>query len=366
MFDYNSSETIINGLYLPDGVTPQWSIGSKVVDPSLAPVAGEDPFINYFGGEKSLNVTRLAKYIDKFITQVWRNPYTTIAYEKATLTIPTGGLVGGVVYRLSIDAILDQGSQSVEYSRWAIHKGKPYMIEFTTPTTISNTTTAATYVVTKLKKGLKNPDLGELELTITSTGAAVSIETLNAHVHFKSIAIEELSVIGTGTGEDMEGDVKAYLCEFDSSTSTPAAGKSVIVTKGDAGFGSYDWIIRNLRIPTVESIRFGGTFQDQLPRPGSYYTQFVIEYEKSREITGSNVIGAPATSKTRHTFFVLDTNVSANTNPAYKFYEDLKTVLGGTGVMEPFVTNVPDSSVTSTLSATNDGILTTTSDNLPA
>jgi len=32
---------------------------------------------------------------------------------------------------LVIDAILDQGSNSAEYSRWAVHKGKPYLIEFT-------------------------------------------------------------------------------------------------------------------------------------------------------------------------------------------------------------------------------------------
>jgi len=63
-----------------------------------------------------------------------------------------------------------------------------------------------------------------------------------------------------------------------------------------------------------------GTFADELPRVGSYYTQFVLEYEKSREITGTNAIGAPATSKTRHTFFVMDTGASDNTNPAYKFY----------------------------------------------
>jgi len=47
----------------------------------LAPVAGEDPFINYFGGDKALHITRVAKYIDKFITQVWRNPFTATTYE---------------------------------------------------------------------------------------------------------------------------------------------------------------------------------------------------------------------------------------------------------------------------------------------
>lgn len=360
MFDYNSSETIINGLYLSDGVTPQWKVLSAVVDTSATPVEGEDPFINYFGGDKALQVTRIAKYIDKFITQVWRNPYTTTAYETAVLTVPSGGITGGVVYRLSIDAILDQGSQSAEYSRWAIHKGKPYLIEFSVDTTISNTTNAATEIVTQLKRGLKNPDLGDLELTITSSGAAITIKPRNAWVHFKTISIEELYPVGSGTSEDLEGDVKTYLCAFDDTTQTPSAGTAVITVTGDPGFGSYDWMIRNLRVPTVEQTRFMGTFTDELPRAGSYYTQFVLEYEKSREITGTNAIGAPATSKTRHTFFVVDTGASDNTNPAYKFYQDIQTVLGTSA--EDYVTNIPDSDAGSSYT---DGILNTTTDNYP-
>jgi len=161
----------------------------------------------------------------------------------------------------------------------------------------------------------------------------------------------------------MEGDVKTYLCEFDATTSTPAAGKFVIVTVGDSGFGSYDWMIRNLRIPTVEAIRFGGTFQDELPRPGAYYTQFVLEYEKTREITGTNVIGAPAVSKTRHTFFVLDNGEDYRTNPAAAFYADVQEVLGGPGYYEPFISNVPEAI---TAGVGDDGILNTTTDNVPA
>jgi len=134
------------------------------------------------------------------------------------LTVPSGGITGGIVYRLSIDAILDQGSQAAEYSRWAIHKGKPYLIEFSVDTTISNTTNAATEIVTQLKRGLKNPDLGDLELTITSSGAAITIKPKNAWVHFKEISIEELYPVGSGTGEDLEGDVKTYLCAFDDTT----------------------------------------------------------------------------------------------------------------------------------------------------
>lgn len=361
MFDYNSSETIINGLYLPDGTTPAWRVLAKVADPSAAPVAGEDPFVNYFGGTQAFEVTRVAKYIDKYITQVYRNPFVTAVLEIATATVPTGGITGGTVYRLVIDAVLTQGSHSAEFARWAVHKGKPFFIEYRPLADVSNTTTAAAELAAGFKKGLKKYNMDETEITITTTGATIVVTAKSPFVRFKFIAIEELAAVGSGTGEDLEGNPASYFIAFDGTTATPAAGKFVISTPGKEGFGDYTFMISNLRIPTVEQVRFGGIFQDQLPVLGRNYTQFVIKYTKEREITGNSVLAAKAETKTSHTFYVQDTNVSDNTNPAYKFWADLVSVTAD-HLKE---TEVLTSNANSTLSATNDGILESTADNLP-
>lgn len=361
MFDYNSSETIINGLYLPDGTTPAWRVLAKVVNPALPPVAGEDPFVNYFGGTNAFQVTRVAKYIDKYITQVYRNPFVTSVLEIATATVPTGGITGGTVYRLVIDAILTQGSQSAEFSRWAIHKGKPFYIEYRPTADISNTTSAAAQMTAAFVKGLKKYNMDETEVTITTSGATIIVTAKSPFVRFKFIAIEELAAVGSGTGEDLEGNPASYFIAFDGTTATPAAGKFVISTPGKEGFGDYTFMMNNLRLPTVEQLRFMGTFQDQLPIPGRNYTQFVISYTKEREITGNSVLAAKAETKTNHTFYVYDDGVSANTNPAYKFWADLVSVTND-HLKE---TEVLTSNANSTLSATNDGILNSTVDNLP-
>lgn len=359
MFDYNSSETIINGLYLPDGTTPQWRTLVAVVDPSQAPVTGEDPLINYYGGTTALEVTRVAKFIDTYITQVYRNPYVTAVLEQATGTVPTGGMAAGVVYRLVIDIIQSQGSQSAEYSRWAIHKGKPIYLEARSLTAITNTTSAATELVRQFNLGLKKANIDEKELTITSSTDTILVTAKTEFLRFKFIAVEQMSTIGSQTGEDMEGDPASYYIAFDGTTATPAEAKFVINRPGVEGFGTYTHMINNLRMPTVEQVRFGGIFQDQLPVVGRNYTQFVIEYTKTRDITGNNVVGAPSTSKTRHTFYVADDGVSANTNPAYKFWADVNTVLGSNDLLR---TNVPDAK---TRSSSNDGIINSTPDNPP-
>lgn len=342
MFSYNSSETIINGAYLTDGVTPQWSVVAQAANPSSVQ-AGEDVFVNYFGGEKALVVTRVVKFVDKFITQIFRTPAVAAVKETVVLTVPSGGLEANKTYRLVMDVILDQGSQSAEYSRWAIHKGKPYEIEFRTPTAISNTTDAATFMVTKIKKGLANPDFPQIAFTVTSSGAAITIVTKDAAVKFKSVNVELLNDTG---------GITSYFIVFDATTATPAAGKAVVSVPGTLGFANYDWMIKNLRLPTVENLRFAGTMQDEYPIPGASYVQFTIDYEKPRDLVGNNALSAPATSKTNHTFYVISTAAAA-------FYTDLQTVLGGEGVMEPFVSNVPDAL------SSGDKILETTDDNPP-
>lgn len=360
MFDYNSSETIINGLYLPDGTTPQWRVLSKVADPSAPPVQGEDPLVNYFGGNKALEVTRVAKYVDKFITQIYRNPYVAPVMEVATGTVPTGGIAAGVVYRLVIDVILTQGSQSAEYARWSIHKGKPFYLEARSLTSISNTTNAATELVKQFNLGLKKANIDEKDLTITSNAATILVTAKSEFVRFKFIAIETKSSIGSGPGEDLEGDPANYFIQFDASTATPAEAKFVISTPGVEGFGTYNYMISNLRIPTVEQTRFAGIFQDQAPIPGAKYTQFSLTYTADRKITGTQAVGGKTTSETTHVFYILDTGVNSNANPAYKFWADVATVV----INNNNLTNVPASNAAN-VSATNDGILESLIDNPP-
>jgi hypothetical protein len=260
------------------------------------------------------------------------------------MTVPTGGLEAGKVYRVVMDVILDQGNQSAEYSRWAIHKGKPYEVEISTPTAITNTTDAATYIVTKLKAGLINPNVGAIPFTITSSGAEVTIVTKDPAIKFKSVNVELLPAT-------FDGDI-TYLIVFDGTTATPAAGKAVVSVPGTLGFANYDWMIKNLRLPTVENLRFAGTMADEYPIVGATYVQFTLEYEKPRDIVGNNVLSSPAVSKTTHTFYV-------NSTVAATFYTNLQTIMGGTGVMEPFVTNVPDAITT------GDKIVATVADNPP-
>lgn len=77
------------------------------------------------------------------------------------------------------------------------------------------------------------------------------------------------------------------------------------------GFGTYDYMIHNLRLPTNANWRFTSPAASEMPMVGGKYTQFSFEYTVPRRLGGVSVAGQKNYSTTIHTFFVL--NDLANT-----------------------------------------------------
>ena len=73
------------------------------------------------------------------------------------------------------------------------------------------------------------------------------------------------------------------------------------------GFGTYDYMIHNLRLPTYANIRFTSPAEVEMPIKGGKYTQYSFEYTVPRRLGGLSVAGQKTESTTIHTFFVLNT-----------------------------------------------------------
>lgn len=86
------------------------------------------------------------------------------------------------------------------------------------------------------------------------------------------------------------------------------------------GFGTYDYMIHNLRLPTHANWRFTSPAASEMPVPGGKYTQFSFEYTVPRRLGGLSVAGQKNFSTTIHTFFVLEGDVADD------FVEMLSTV----------------------------------------
>lgn len=93
---------------------------------------------------------------------------------------------------------------------------------------------------------------------------------------------------------------------INSSESELEAAGSLIIHKCVNGFGTYQQLMKDLRLPTAEN---DGPWsitaqQQELPIPGNKYVQYTLHYISCRGVLGGSAVGEVTHSKTTHVFFV--------------------------------------------------------------
>ena len=71
------------------------------------------------------------------------------------------------------------------------------------------------------------------------------------------------------------------------------------------GFGTYEQVQKDLRLPTAENTTWGSISSTELPVPGAKYSQYTIEYCNEVGVQGTAHVGDVVTAKTTHSFFVV-------------------------------------------------------------
>lgn len=135
-------------------------------------------------------------------------------------------------------------------------------------------------------------------VNVTSDSNTVTIEATDTYITVKKVEIRDVKCT-TGCanvpGEDMEV-VAGYKTVVD--------GTGVSVTENVPEFGTYNYLIQNLRLPTYENTRFASPASVEMPAYGAKYTQYSFIYTVPRHIGGTSVVGQVNYSTTTHTFFV--------------------------------------------------------------
>lgn len=96
--------------------------------------------------------------------------------------------------------------------------------------------------------------------------------------------------------------------------------KSAVVSyeKNNVEFGTYNYVLQNLRLPTYANLRFTSPSAPEMPIKGAQYVQYSFAYCVPRiGFGGMSVVGQTNYSTTMHTFYVLKTLASS-------FEDDLK------------------------------------------
>ena len=136
--------------------------------------------------------------------------------------------------------------------------------------------------------------------TVSVEGEKITLEMADNYIIVRKAEVMDLVCDGA-CGE--VGQVSKLAYTFDLKDSS-------VYTKNNVGFGTYDYMIHNLRLPTYANIRFASPAESEMPVKGGKYTQYSFEYTVPRRLGGLSVAGQKTESTTIHTFFVLSTEAA--------------------------------------------------------
>lgn len=191
------------------------------------------------------------------------------------------------IFRLNVYIGLSQGSNDAMYANDTYFKGKSFMIEFRYEGDWEKT-------LKKLDKTIKRYQLNyddEKMVDVEIEGTTLTLTAVNEYQRFKRFAVEKLDNRAyNGIGDWVEVD---------------DAENYITVTEGLEGFGTYNWILHNLRIPTAARNDIFSTNAEEAPIMGAIYDQYTIHYCKHRGSLGLNAVGDQTVSHTTHVFYAL-------------------------------------------------------------
>ena len=248
-------------------------------------------------GENTLTIKGINTLKKANVTSIYKAVGKPEQLAKATIDLSSlSTLQEGDILRLDIYIRPTESDHRSYYANDLNHKGRPFTVEFPwiTDTTPEDVTTAQQATAKNLAKLINKYGLlmfGDKLLTVEWSGATV---VLTATTEFQRFHIIDLYKF-----VDNGGNV--YANEWEK---LPSTGVITINPKGKEGFGTYSYILRNIKLPTTEHLRAFAPKQNEMPIPGAIYNQYTIEYCVNRGTLGTNAVGDQVTSVTHIVLFV--------------------------------------------------------------
>jgi len=234
-------------------------------------------------------------------------------------------------YRIVIYVGLSMNSQDSFYANAFPYRGKPLFIEF--PINASDEAADVAKRIVKIANKYLLFTAQEKILDVTAEEDSVIFEGVNGYQIFKDIKVQKYDpnanqidcCNNNGAFIDiMKGAPVTYIT--DPTTGEVTVGDQVLdfdglrdlednefaIEPGLEAFCDYNWIIHNLRLPTLANTYFWSANKSEMPVVGGEYTQFIIRMCVDRDGIAGGVVGQRATTVTTHVLYVLDqgTNVA--------------------------------------------------------
>ena len=281
MFQFTTTNVINSNKDLTTG-KPLWSVQEA---------AGDKP--------ASLHVKRVNKFIATNIIAIYKAEAHDAENAKATIDFSKVDGTAGDIFRLHIYVGLSQASQSSLYANDLQWKGKPFSVDFVWGNNATDTVAKLVKTINKYSAMVYNKKM----LNVTNSGTCITIEATDEYQRFRFINIEKFDAVAYhGMGEYNIVRSLEDLTKVDSNAEVTAAAEAYFV--GKEGFGTYPFLLHNLRLPTYARNRWLALNQDETPIVGAKYNQYTIYYCVNRGILGDNAVGDLVKSRTTHVFYV--------------------------------------------------------------
>lgn len=229
-------------------------------------------------------------------------------------------------YRIVLYLGLSMNSQDSFYANDFVYKGKPLFIEF--PISASDDAEAVANRIVKIANKYMLFVAQDRILEVAASEGKVSFSGVNGYQLIKKAVLQKYDpnanqidccnnngdfidimfgvpvtyLADPTTGEITVGDQTVG----DDGELRDLADNEVAIEPGIEAFGDYNWIIHNLRLPTLANTYFWAVTKSEMPVPGGQYVQFIIRICTERDGIGGEVVGQRATSVTTHVLYVLD------------------------------------------------------------
>lgn len=270
----------------------------------------------------SFNVKRVSKFLGPNVVSIYKAEANDPEMAKVTIDLSQISGTDGESYRLSVYIGLTQASQESRYANDLILKGKPFTVDFVWKNSAADVAKNLVKIINKYAVMV----YGEKLLNVSYSGAYLTIEAVNEYQRFRKVNIEKFdkdAYFGRG-----EYNAVRTLEDLDEQTSNAALTGTVEgYFVGKEGFGTYSYLLHNLRIPTPMRTRAFGVNLDENPIIGAKYNQYTIHYCADRGILGTNAVGDTVKSVTTHVFYV-------NQSVASEFEEALTKIAPTEGIVD--------------------------------
>jgi len=278
MFNFTTTH-VINSNYDLSSNTPLWILGTDTFT-----VKGVNTF-----KKENVEAAYKAAYNDAVMAQI------TIDFSKAKIN--GAAIEDGEDMRLYIPLYLSTSSDLSYYANDTNRKGKVLSVDFK-----YNAAKPAESLKKLIDKfGLFKFEKDMVKVTVPEDTKLV----ITATTEFQRFDTPKLQYY-------VASDVPYKDGYYDVTDGSTVTDKLFTMVDGHEAFGSYDYILRNIKLPTHEATRAFGINQHENPVPGAKYDQYIIRYCVNRGPLGLNAVGDQVKSETTHVFFV-NRNIEKNT-----------------------------------------------------